>query len=73
VPTSDVPPLDEPPEPPEPPDPATAPSQAGTPSASEPDVPREIVLPRGCNPLTCGVVMATLEMAVLLVLWQRCR
>jgi len=29
-------------------------------------------LPRGCNPLTFGVVMATLEMAVLLILWRRC-
>jgi hypothetical protein len=33
---------------------------------------REIVLPRGCNPLTFGVVMATLEMAVILWLWSRC-
>ena len=34
---------------------------------------REIALPRGCNPLTFGVVMATLEMALILWLWQRCR
>lgn len=32
----------------------------------------EVRLPRGCNPLTFGVVMATLEMGLFLWLWQRC-
>lgn len=36
-------------------------------------VPEKPTLPRGCNPLTFGVVMATLEMALILVLWMRCR
>ena len=36
-------------------------------------IPEPAVLPRGCNPLTFGVVMATLEMALILVLWMRCR
>ena len=37
--------------------------------------PRNAVreLPRGCNPLTFGVVMATLEMALFVGLWLRCR
>ena len=36
------------------------------------DLPPEKALPRGCNPLTFGVVMATLEMALLVGLWMRC-
>ena len=48
-----------------------------TPDAPPPppdDVPpREVRLPRGCNPLTFGVVMATLEMALFLWLWRSCR
>lgn len=51
--------------PPGPDEPAPAP-----PATEEPA--REIVLPRGCNPLTFGVVMATLEMALILWLWTRC-
>lgn len=59
--------------------PRERPDEPGGPASSAPspepmgEPPREIVLPRGCNPLTFGVVMATLEMALFLVLWQRCR
>ena len=63
--------MPEEPQPPDAPPPPEAPESPALPDA-EP-APREIVLPRGCNPLTFGVVMATLEMALILWLWQRCR
>lgn len=47
--------------------PSTPPAEAGEPP------PPEVRLPRGCNPLTFGVVMATLEMALILWLWRSCR
>lgn len=61
--------------PPSPPEPAT--ERDGEPDP-EPDAqPRRYLtpepgLPRGCNPLSFGVVMATLEMALIVGLWMRC-
>jgi hypothetical protein len=63
---------------PEPEPPSASPSPEPD-ESGEPARPRvreltpEPALPRGCNPLTFGVVMATLEMALLLGLWLRCR
>ena len=60
------------------------PTEPEPPPSPEPDAATELTpaprryltpepgLPRGCNPLTFGVVMATLEMALLLWLWTRC-
>jgi hypothetical protein len=57
-------------EPPPPtPEPAPEPQPEGQPRRY---LTPEPGLPRGCNPLTFGVVMATLEMALFVGLWMRC-
>lgn len=42
------------------------------PPIAEPPLP-EPRIPPGCHPLVFGVVMATLEMAAILLLWRGCR
>ena len=58
------------PEPPPSPEPDAAPEPTAPPRRY---LTPEPGLPRGCNPLTFGVVMATLEMALFVGLWLRCR